>query len=77
MTLDQKGDEEVLSEAKLAEFFRVTSDIHSLSRLQASISCQQSRSQWLKEGDANNKYFHSILARSLSTIDFSDFNSHR
>ncbi|GAU18974.1 hypothetical protein TSUD_178910 [Trifolium subterraneum] len=32
----------------------------SLSRLNASICWQQSR--WLKEGDANTKYFHSVLA---------------
>jgi hypothetical protein len=46
--------EEVLSEAELVEFFGVTSDIHSLSRLHASISWQQSCSLWLKEGDAKH-----------------------
>ncbi|MCI48231.1 cysteine-rich receptor-like protein kinase, partial [Trifolium medium] len=34
--LDQKGEDEVLSEAELVEFHGVTSDIHSLSRLNAS-----------------------------------------
>ncbi|MCI31203.1 endonuclease/exonuclease/phosphatase family protein, partial [Trifolium medium] len=39
--LDQKGEDEVLSEAELAEFHGVTSNIHSLSRMNANISWQQ------------------------------------
>ncbi|PNX63123.1 cysteine-rich receptor-like protein kinase, partial [Trifolium pratense] len=54
--------EEDLSESELAEFHGVLSDVHSLSRLNASICWQQSRSRWLKEGDASTKYFHSVLA---------------
>ncbi|MCI45377.1 endonuclease/exonuclease/phosphatase family protein, partial [Trifolium medium] len=56
---------EGLSETELAELHGVTSDIHSLSRLHASINWQQSRSWWLKEGDANTKYFHSVLASRM------------
>ncbi|MCI59547.1 endonuclease/exonuclease/phosphatase family protein, partial [Trifolium medium] len=47
--LDQKGEEEVLSEAELEELHGVTLDIHSLSRMNASVSWQQSHALWLKE----------------------------
>jgi hypothetical protein len=60
--LDLKGEDVALSEDELEEFHGVTADIHSLSRRQASINWQQSRSRWLKEGDANSRYFHSMLA---------------
>ncbi|XP_045831090.1 uncharacterized protein LOC123922415 [Trifolium pratense] len=42
--LDEKGEENDLSEEELVEFHGISSDIHSLSRLHASISWQQSRS---------------------------------
>ncbi|GAU23660.1 hypothetical protein TSUD_304350 [Trifolium subterraneum] len=60
--LDEKGGDEDLIEEELEELHRITSDIHSLSRLHAGICWQQSRSRWQKEGDANSKYFHSVLA---------------
>ncbi|PNX67064.1 cysteine-rich receptor-like protein kinase, partial [Trifolium pratense] len=49
--LDEKGEDDDLSEAELDELHGVSYDILSLSKLHASISWQQSRSLWLKEGD--------------------------
>ncbi|MCH80812.1 cysteine-rich receptor-like protein kinase, partial [Trifolium medium] len=59
--LDCKGEAEGLSEDETAELYAVTSDIHSLTRMNTSIYWQQARLMWLREGDVNLKYFQSIL----------------
>jgi len=51
-----------LTAAECEELRVISADILSLSRLNTSISWQQSRNQWIRKGDANSKFFHSVLS---------------
>ncbi|GAU30291.1 hypothetical protein TSUD_385120 [Trifolium subterraneum] len=52
------------------ELHSIQANIVSFSKLQASMFWQKSRVNWLKEGDANSKFFHGLMSsrRQSNTI---------
>lgn len=60
-----------MSEEDVGELHGISVDIHTMSRLNTSICWQQSRLNWLRDGDANSKYFHSVLAGRRQPNSFS------
>jgi len=62
----------VLLDGEVDELHGFSEELFTLSRVNSSISWQQSRIQWLREGDANSKKKHGMLSsrRRRNAIPF-------
>jgi len=72
VTLDMKGETDELCDDEIEELHGFSEELFSLSRINSSICWQQSRTQWLRDGDANSKFFQGIMSsrRRRNSIPF-------
>jgi hypothetical protein len=60
--LNSKAELSALLDEELVEVHDLSMHLHSLARVQNSINWQNSRLNWLKDGDANSKNFHGAMS---------------
>lgn len=59
--LDEKAESEGINEDERSERHKAMMEFWKVSKLNESILYQKSRVRWIKEGDMNTKYFHTLI----------------